>query len=112
MKKEIITKEEQQQMEETIKVMKEKILNMSKEEIEAETKYIIEFKDFGQDFLEWFIDKDGYVLDSKPFQREVWAGKWTIPQLARAKGKLAIWSNGESYVNYPIKSVKIIGDLK
>ena len=90
--------------------IKNEILEMSKKEIEFNTKYIVEFEDFGQDFLKWFISKDGYVLDSQPFQRWVWAGKFTIPQTAKVGEKLAIWNNGESYVNYPIKSIEIVGE--
>ncbi len=90
------------------KQIKEKILNMSKTEIEIDTKYIIEFEDFGQDFLKWFIDKDGYVLDSRPFQRKIWAGKFTIPQTAKVGGKLAIWNDRGSWVNYPIKNIEIV----
>ena len=88
--------------------IKEKILNMSKKEIEIDTKYIIEFKDFGQDFLKWFISEEGYVLDSQPFQRSIWVGKFTIPQTAKVGGKLAIWNDGESWVNYPIKSIETV----
>lgn len=90
--------------------IKKEILEMSKKEIEFNTKYIIEFEDFGQDFLEWFISKDGYVLDSQPFQRRIWAGNFTIPETAKVGEKLAIWNNGESYVNYPIKNIKIVGE--
>ena len=89
--------------------IKEEILNMTKREIELKTKYIIEFEDCGQDFLKWFIGEDGYVLDSQPFQRWVWAGKFTIPQTAKVGGKLAIWLDGESWVNYPIKNIEIVG---
>jgi len=90
--------------------IKKEILEMSKKEIEFNTKYIIEFEDFGQDFLKWFISNDGYVLDSQPFQRWLWAGHFTIPQTAKIGEKLAIWNNGESYVNYPIKSIEMVGD--
>lgn len=87
--------------------IKQEILNMSITDIKINTKYIIEFEDFGQDFLTWFIDERGYVLDSQPFQRWMWAGKFTIPQTAKIGEQLAIWSDGESYVNYPIKNILI-----
>lgn len=32
----------------------------------------IEFEDHGQDFLEWDIAEDGRVLESRPYQSEVW----------------------------------------
>ena len=93
-------------MEEVEEEKKEEILNMSKKQIDIKTKYIIHFEDHGQDFLEWHIDKDGYVLDSKPFQRNIWAGKHTIPDFVMVGDKLPIWLDGESYVNYPIKKIE------
>jgi len=35
----------------------------------------IRFQDCGQDFLEWDIDSDGTVIDSRPFQRRLWNGR-------------------------------------
>jgi hypothetical protein len=32
------------------------------------------FPDFGQDFLRWKLDADGYVMESSPFQSSVWRG--------------------------------------
>lgn len=32
------------------------------------------FEDNGQDFLEWDIDENGLVIDSRPFQATVWCG--------------------------------------
>lgn len=34
----------------------------------------IYFEDRGQDFLEWDIDDKNTVIDSRPFQCEVWCG--------------------------------------
>ena len=101
-------KEIQKKLEKKESQKRKEILEMSELDIELNTKYIIYFKDCGQDFLEWYIDKDGYVLDSKPFQRSIWAGKFTIPQTAKVGEKLAIWLDEESYVKYPIKKIKII----
>lgn len=100
-----MAKKKQRKTEEEIK---KEILDMSITEIEINTKYIIKFKDFGQDFLTWFIDENGYVLDSQPFQRWIWAGRFTIPQTAKVGEKLAIWTGKESYVNYPIESIEVI----
>lgn len=36
---------------------------------------MIIFEDRGQDFLEWDIDEDGVVVDSRPFQAGIWKGK-------------------------------------
>ncbi len=86
---------------------KKEFLDYSKAEIEIETKYIIHFQDHGQDFLKWYINKDGYVIDSQPFQRSIWVGKFTIPQTAKVGKKLAIWLDGESWVNYPVKKIEV-----
>jgi hypothetical protein len=99
-----MAKKKQRKTEEEIK---KEILSLSETDIKINTKYIIEFEDFGQDFLTWYIDEDGYILDSKPFQRNIWAGKFTIPMCAEKGKKLAIWINGESWVNYPIKSIEV-----
>lgn len=32
------------------------------------------FEDNGQDFLQWDIDQDGVVTDSRPFQAGAWVG--------------------------------------
>jgi len=92
--------------------IKKEILALTPKEIKFNTKYIIYFEDFGQDFLEWYIDERGYVLDSKPFQRNIWVGKFTIPETAKVGEKLAIWNDGESYINYPIKKIRIINKQK
>lgn len=103
----MITKEEVTlKIQAKIADMKKQILAMTEREIKEDTAYIIHFKDCGQDFLEWHINKEGYVLDSKPFQRSIWAGSFTIPETAKVGGKLAIWLNGESYVNYPITRIE------
>ena len=95
-------------VEEYRKEYKKELLNLSPAEIKINTKFIIYFEDFGQDFLEWHIDKNGYVIDSRPFQRSIWVGKFTIPETAKVGEKLAIWLDGESYVNYPIERIEII----
>jgi len=33
----------------------------------------IEFEDRGQDYLEWDLDADGYILDSRPYRKD-WIG--------------------------------------
>jgi hypothetical protein len=93
---------------ERLDVKKEEVSKLTQTEIKIFTKYIIEFEDYGQDFLKWYIDEDGFVLDSIPFQKSIWAGHFTIPQSAEVGGKLAIWLDEESYVNYPIKSIEIV----
>jgi hypothetical protein len=34
----------------------------------------IHFADHGQDFLEWDIDAEGNVIDSRPLQAWIWVG--------------------------------------
>ena len=86
------------------------IQKMSREEIPTNTKYIIEFEDHGQDFLKWYIDKNGYVLDSRPFQKGVWIGILTRPQNAEVGHELHIWNHGEGHIIYPIRSIELMGD--
>jgi hypothetical protein len=97
-----------------IKKQREEILKMSPEQIKRLTKYKITFEDEGQDFLEWFLDEDGNVLDSQPFQRSIWAGKSTVPDFSQAGDLLPIFMEelkGEdcfSHVIHPIKKIEII----
>lgn len=86
---------------------KKYFLNLKKEEIESLTKYVVKFEDCGQDFLEFHIDEDGWILDSKPFQRNIWAGYWCCPQTARVGGQLPIWIDGENFIKYPIEKIEV-----
>ncbi len=101
-----------QTIKKVIKDKKKEILEMNPIKIKKLTKYKITFEDEGQDFLEWFIDKDGYVLDSQPFQRSIWAGKHTVPDFVQVGNLLPIFMEERkgkdcfSYVNYPIKKIK------
>jgi hypothetical protein len=36
--------------------------------------FTVFFEDNGQDFLEWDINDDGVVLESRPFQSDIWRG--------------------------------------
>lgn len=36
--------------------------------------HVIHFEDNGQDFLRWYLDKEGYVIKSEPFQTRIWEG--------------------------------------
>ena len=91
---------------------KEEILKMTPREIQKAGKYKITFEDEGQDFLEWIIDEDGYVLDSQPFQRSVWVGKWTCPNFVQVGDLLPIWLDKETYVIHPIKKIEIMEGQK
>ena len=100
-------------MEQKFKEKREEILEMNPDEIKRNTKFIITFEDRGQDFLEWFIDKDGFVLDSQPFQRIIWVGKPTVPDFVKVGDLLPIFmverkgKDKFSHVNYPIKQIEI-----
>lgn len=43
-------------------------------EAEGEPYTTVQFRDDGQDFLEWDLDAEGVVVDSRPFQRDQWRG--------------------------------------
>ena len=75
----------------------------------------IEFEDHGQDFLEWDIDEEGKVVDSRPFQAWAWNGTIVHNKDIRPGDLLAISSprmkKSEHYMkfallNYPVKSVR------
>lgn len=38
----------------------------------------IYFEDRGQDFLVWTLDKEGFVINSEPFQKSIWEGTQVI----------------------------------
>lgn len=35
----------------------------------------VNFKDEGQDFLEWILNNDNVIVDCQPFQSRVWVGR-------------------------------------
>ncbi len=45
---------------------------------------IVEFADNGQDFLHWVVNAEGVVIDSRPFQADVWRGL-KVTNLAQLK---------------------------
>jgi len=94
--------------EEVMEKKKSEILKMTPIDIKREGKYEIAFEDEGQDFLVWIIDGDGYVLDSRPFQRSIWAGKFTIPNFVQKGDLLPIWLDKETYIKHPIKKIKVL----
>lgn len=90
------------------KEKREEYLKLTKTQKKLLTKYKIEFEDHQQDFLEFFIDEEGWVVDCKPYQDFIWVGKFTIPECAKVGEKLAIWNDGEAYIQYPIKNVEVL----
>jgi len=101
-------------IKQAIKEKRKEILNMNPDQIKRATKYKITFVDEGQDFLEWYLDEEGYVLDSKPFQRNIWAGKSTIPDFSKKGDLLPIFMEelkGKdcfSHVIHPIKKIEVV----
>jgi hypothetical protein len=67
----------------------------------------IVFEDDGQDFLEWYIDKNGEVLHCTPFQCSIWNGKM-VDTFNMRKGVYLPLQNGISIQH----RVKKILDLK
>lgn len=63
----------------------------------------ITFSDQGQDFTEWVL-KDGYVVDSKPFQGWVWVG-CEVKIFDKVVFVRRPASDKYSPLNYPAKSV-------
>ena len=91
----------------TEKEIREEYLKKTKTDIKIETKYIIEFEDHEQDFLKFFIDEKGRVLDSQPCQRWMWVGRFTVPNFCKKGDLLPIYLDKETYIKYPIKKIKI-----
>ena len=43
--------------------------------VQIAARYVIHFKDKGQDFLRWQVNHAGVIEISEPFQNHVWKGK-------------------------------------
>lgn len=74
----------------------------------------IEFEDHGQDFLEWdieFTHSDyalGKVIDSRPFQKDIWDKYFVISGKPEEKQYVSISTDPDSKVikiQYPITKV-------
>lgn len=70
-------------------------------------KYIIEFVDVGQDTSKLHINKDGIVIKTETCGFDWFTGKITIPDFVKVGDRLPIWLDGEAYIDYPIKSIKV-----
>lgn len=113
-----MVKKKKKNIKKIIREKRKEILEMSPIKIKYLTKYKITFEDYGQDFLIWFLDKDGYVLDSQPLQRNIWAGKSTSPFFIQVGDLLPIFMEDKkgkdcfSYVNYPIKDIETLNEIE
>lgn len=67
------------------------------------------FEDHGQDFIEWDINENGEVINSRPFQSHVWSGGTVLNEELKA-GDSVIYLSPRLCrpieIRYPIASVK------
>lgn len=67
------------------------------------------FCDMGQDFLQWDLDAHGVVTDSRPYQRQVWAGMQVLEQ-PRPGEQLRYRDNrGQTHtIRYPVRELRAL----
>lgn len=82
------------------KALRARIRRMIKEQ----TVMVIEFADHGQDFLEWHLDAEGYVIDSA--QGWLWIGRRVFNMAKLKPGGLAVIAKGGEYIKYPLTAVR------
>lgn len=75
--------------------------------------HTIHFEDHGQDFLEWDIDANGVVTDSRPFQASTWSGSVLINDAAPGGlvAYLSKYTNQRHTIRYPIVKVVMRREL-
>ena len=73
----------------------------------AKTKYIVEFEDEGQDFLSFWIDERGEVIDVEPFQRSVWCGSMVVVEKLKGDASYLYFQNG-TMMTHKIRAVGIL----
>ena len=84
------------------------VLETPKIGIHPEARIIIAFADHGQDFLHWQLNSVGHVVQSTPFQTEIWAGTYVdIDQMKVGHEPAVILEGKLTYMKY-----KIIGIAK
>ena len=73
------------------------------------TLMTLRFADAGQDFLEWDLDANGCVIDSRPFQASTWVGMRVIDPMHLCLGQtpaIVSWTDWqESILRYPIVKI-------
>jgi len=68
----------------------------------------ITFKDEGQDFVEWDIDKDGQVIACRPFQARVWCDGFVWNDPIQVGDNITYISPRSSHpieIQYPVVAV-------
>lgn len=69
----------------------------------------ITFKDEGQDFLRWYINPDGVVMDCQPYHGRLFVGKKITNKDLTLNSYVKYVSNGEERtINYPIAQLEIL----
>jgi len=67
------------------------------------------FEDQGQDFLEWDINDENEVIDSRPFQSRIWTG-FKVDRIAVGAQPLILNpadpDRGWRVLNYEIEAIK------
>ena len=71
--------------------------------LKSKTKWILNFEDKGQDFLRWWVDARGEVLNCEPFQSRIWNGSMIMPNSIK-KGEKICFQDGR-VLNY--KTIKV-----
>lgn len=98
--------------------MYEKLTFKSREEFYAwlkkTTKWKVQFEDHGQDFLQWWIAKNGEVIHCEPFQASIWNGTKVDKQSIKKGNHLITYfkhdrvcQKNRREMNYPLKAVEV-----
>lgn len=70
---------------------------------------VLHFEDHHQDFLRWYVDKNGKVIECRPFQSSLWCGivVQNVDQLGKGSTVFYIHTeaDGERNIRYPLAKV-------
>ncbi len=70
----------------------------------------IYFEDHGQDFLEWDIDDEGFVVDCRPAQSDIWNGHHVLNHSSLKKGDKVLRDHEDGTtdeIKYPLEKVSL-----
>lgn len=71
----------------------------------AQAVRTIEFQDHGQDFLEWDLDKNGKVVECRPFQGWMWEDRVVLNERLRKGSHVQVtgkYDGDELVIKYPL----------
>ena len=78
------------------------------------TKWKIRFEDHRQDFLEWWIAKNGEVIHSAPFQSSVWNGTKVDTKSIKKGNRIGVYFKHDKKliknrreISYPLVAVEV-----